>query len=742
MRQTIIMLLMCFSTAIIKGQTQADLINAAQQFPAMPQSTVGLLPFVQGQPTFSSGAPYNDIEFTIFDTDYMDGENSGSDVFMPVDPSDAFPGSDFVKYVKPVLNTDLNENYGAANADKIILGTHEIAQPFFLKGSDNVDNDYCVVQNFDYESGYIQLKGTVSDYSLLFADETVDGVNTTGYYLFYTADGDIDLVAFIFPCDVLASTISGNPPQNPTALCNGSGTLSLTDTNNFRFAQPLSTTIAEPNGIVQYGSNGKEVVSGITADSQGNIYLFGLTDGNLDGNADSRNEVFIAKIDDSGLEQWVTEIELPEGSILKDGTTDSQYVYLAGRTLGALPGYTNAGKWDAIILKLDLNTGDIVATDQFGSSGIDGYGNITLDDNGNLFVSAQGAPTTSGGGTDKVYLVAKHSAATLANIWRVIEEPQGNVVASAEAWGGITYAPGANPGDGRLVIGGWFFAPQGADAFVAVYDNLNSTSPVRSSTANIASTGGGPRADWVLDNAVDSQGNIYVAGYTTGSLNGAILGEGDAYITKYDANLSNPVTYQFGTNKSELVRKLEIDDNDVLYAVGFTNGDLYGNNADVNNASGDIFVQKFDTNLNLLENTQFGTPHEDRLGATLKNGLLYIGGMTEGSFVETSLGSFDGYGLALNPSDLSIVDATLSIDSIPEIGDFSIYPNPTSGNLYVESPYAEAYDYKLFDLQGRLVLNGTVEQGAHIDTSILQSGTYVVSLTNDKESIIQQIIKN
>lgn len=741
MRTNIYTFLFIFITSLVSGQTTQDLINAAQQFPAMPQGTADLIPFIQGQPTFSSGAPFNDIEFTIFDTDYMDGENSGGDVFMPVDPSDAFPGSDFVKYVKPVLNTDLNENYGAANTDKIILGTSEISQPFFLKGNDNVDNDYCVIQNFDYEAGYIQLKGQASDYSLLFAT-TADGVNTDGYYLFYTANGDIDLVAFIFPCDVLASTISGNPPQNPTALCNGTGTLNLTDTDNFRFAQPLSTTVAEPMGIAQYGSNGKEVVSGITADIMGNTYLYGLTDGNLDGNTDSRNEMFIAKLSSTGVEQWVTEIILPEGSILKDATTDDQFIYLAGRTLGALPGYTNAGRWDAVIVKLDLTTGAIVATDQFGSSGIDGYGNITLDDDGNLFVSAQGAPTTGGGGTDKVYLVAKHDATTLNNIWRVVEEPQGNVIASAEAWGGITYAPGNTPGDGKLVIGGWFFAPQGADAFVAVYENLNATAPIRSSTANIVSTGGGPRADWVLDNVVDSQGNIYVAGYTTGNLSGGILGEGDAYITKYGPGLTNPVTVQFGTDKSELIRKLEIDENDIIYAVGFTNGNLFGNNADTSNESGDIFVQKFDTNLNALESTQFGTPHEDRAGLVLKNGLLYIGGMTEGSFVGTNLGSFDGYALALDPIDLSIVDTTLSIDTNPEATRLSIYPNPTSGVLYIDSALAKAYDYELFDLQGRLVLEGTVEHDTHIDVAILQSGTYVINLSDEEQLITKKIIKN
>jgi hypothetical protein len=39
-----------------------------------------------------------------------------------------------------------------------------------------------------------------------------------------------------------------------------------------------------------------------------------------------------------------------------------------------LPGFTNAGRWDGILLKLNLSDGQIVATNQWGNAGIDGYG--------------------------------------------------------------------------------------------------------------------------------------------------------------------------------------------------------------------------------------------------------------------------------------------------------------------------------------------------------------------------------
>lgn len=115
----------------LSAQTIQQLKDSAATFPPMPRETADLVPYVQGLPTFASGAPFNDLAFTIFDTDYMDGENSGGDVFMPVDPSDQFPGTNKVKYIRCILNTDLNQVYGSADADRIILGTHEISVPFF-----------------------------------------------------------------------------------------------------------------------------------------------------------------------------------------------------------------------------------------------------------------------------------------------------------------------------------------------------------------------------------------------------------------------------------------------------------------------------------------------------------------------------------------------------------------------------------------------------------------------------------
>jgi hypothetical protein len=723
------------------AQSLQQLRDSAAKFPPMPRGAAGLIPFVQGVPTFASGAPFNDIDFTLLDTDYMDGENSGGDVFMPVDPSDTFPGSNKVKYVRCVLNTDLDQAYQSAKADRIILGTAEHPQPFFLRGADGLDNDYCVIQHLDFRSGYIQLRGLPSDYRLMYCT-TAEGCKTTGWYLFYTANGNIDLVAFIFPCWDIEPSISGNPPNNRNPICNADSTISLTNPNHFRFAEPITKVPSMPQALAQYGSNGKEIIGGMALDSIGNTYLFGCTDGNLDGLADAPNEIFVVKISPQGQKIWVRELALSEGSMLKAGICDNQFIYLAGRTLGNLPGFTNAGRWDGILLKVNLSDGQIVATHQWGNPGIDGYGNITQDDSGNIFVSAQGSPSGPAT-TDNVYLVAKHQKSNLQNVWRALNVPTGQgFIASSEAWGGLTYMPSGTPGVGRLVTGGWYFGNQGANAFVSVYENLHTNEPTRPQSIIINTPG--IRADWVLDNKIDKQGNIYVAGFTTGNLQGTHQGEGDAFIIKYSPQLANPIIKQFGTNKSDLVRKLAIDDNGNLYAVGYTYGNYNGGtNSDTTLRTADIFVQKFDQNLNFLESRQFGTPHEERAYCALRGNILYLGGMTEGSFKSASEGSFDGFVIALNSSNLSVqTNPALSIGNSPLSQTMSLFPNPIDDVVKVEIPDKDNYQFVITNQLGQHTARGQINASFNtISLQGLPSGVYFITVQNFRTTKTLKVIK-
>ncbi|MGL4609198.1 MAG: SBBP repeat-containing protein [Trueperaceae bacterium] len=640
--------------------TESELRVQAATYPAMPKDASGLIGLsgrVSSSLTFSSGLPFNDLEYTIFDTDYIDGETHGYDTFMPVDPAQEVPGADQIKIVTATGNVKLDTTYSGQGGDRIILGTAEIASPFFARGGDGLDNDYAVITSFDYNFGYIQLRGTSAEYGLVRCT-LADGCATEGYYLFHIGSPEPDLVAFVFPCDdlpPLAGTGS-EEVQVSTELCNDSKSLSLADSKQFRFALPVSTTVAVL-GQSQLGTSGKEVVAGITTDSAGNKYVMGLTDGSFTDEAPVDNRVFVARVNADGSRGWVNELPLPDGSLLWDATTDNEHLYAVGRTLGALPGATNAGRWDGIILKIRLSDGELIASHQWGNTNLDGYGNVVLDDAGNLYVSGAGSPENVLD-TDNQHLVAKHLASDLSNVWRQLVAPQATTgqVLVAEAWGGLSYIAGAAPGQGKLVAGGWFMnftsGSGNAQGFLEVWSDLHLAAPQRVASAVVSSPG--TQADWVMDNIVDKQGNIYAVGFTTGSLQGSSLGAGDAYIVKYDANLQNPVFRQIGTAQADAFRRMDIDDQGNVYAVGYTYGDYDGANADPSKGTGDVFVQKFDTSLNSVAALQFGTPQEDRGYLHLRSGTLYVGGMTEAALAGASQGSFDAYVVGIDAQTMEV----------------------------------------------------------------------------------------
>lgn len=732
----------CLLAAGLRAQTTQQLLDSAAAFPAMPRDAAGLLLLngPAGGVTFGSGTPYNDLEYTAFDTDYMEGETNGYDTFYPVDPSDSTPGADRVKYLRGVNNLDLESNYDGANGDRYILGTAEYDVPFFLRGADGRDDDYVSIQNFDFNYGHIQLQGGIEDYDLVYCGEA-SSCETEGYYLFYTKDEQIDLVAFIFPCYDLGTTVSGNTPQDSLVLCNGDSTLALDNETQFRFAEALPPPPTLAGGVVQFGTNGKEIVGGITTDQAGNTYTFGCSDGSLGGGPRTGHQLFVVKHSPAGEEIWTYTLTQPNGALFFDGIADDAHLYVVGRTLGALPGFTSGGRWDAIILKLDLLTGTLVAGDQSGNTGLDGYGNVTFDDAGHLLLSGQGGPAGVTG-TDPDYMIAKYDRATLTNVWRVYDAPSDQPVFVSEAWGGISYLPGDQPGDGSMVVAGWYMTLGGANGFVTKYGNLTQTEPTVLHTATIESPG--VAADWVLDNVQDDEGNIYVAGYTTGRLQGTHLGDGDAYVAKYSPQLTNPQFVQFGTAASDNLRKLEIDPAGNLYATGYTYGDFEGENLDDTGLSGDVLVVKLDADLNVMARQQIGTAGEDRGYVHLRDTVLYVGGMTEAALVGASQGSFDGFVAALSTNDLSVVlpTPTSSPREVAARDAIHVSPNPTRGAVFLTARTPLQGRYAVYNALGQPVAAGPLSGSSQaIDLASVQPGLYFVRVVTATQTAVVRVVR-
>ena len=131
--------------------------------------------------------------------------------------------------------------------------------------------------------------------------------------------------------------------------------------------------------------------------------------------------------------------------------------------------------------------------------------------------------------------------------------------------------------------------------------------------------------DFGFASTTDLSGNVYVGGWTGGSLGGANLGLRDAWLTKYDSNGNQLWSEQFGTAGIESIWSIANDGSNI-YVVGDTSGDL----ANTNQGGRDVYLAKFDSDGNQQWIQQFGSSKLDlSYGITTDSrGHIYITGQT------------------------------------------------------------------------------------------------------------------
>ena len=90
--------------------------------------------------------------------------------------------------------------------------------------------------------------------------------------------------------------------------------------------------------------------------------------------------------------------------------------------------------------------------------------------------------------------------------------------------------------------------------------------------------------------SADGLGNVYISGFTSGSLGGPNAGGTDAFVSKYDAAGTLQWTRQLGTSADDVSYGVSADGLGNVYISGCTGGSLGGPNAGGN----DAFVSKYD----------------------------------------------------------------------------------------------------------------------------------------------------
>jgi len=261
---------------------------------------------------------------------------------------------------------------------------------------------------------------------------------------------------------------------------------------------------------------------------------------------------------------------------------------------------------------------------------------IAVDKNGNVYVvgsAINGINEIAGKGSDDGFLSKYDKEANL--LWTKIIGSISNDYA---------YGIAVDIKDNIFVIGSVTHTLNGVttngeqDIFVIKYDSNANLLWTRVIGSNLSEIGNSV--------ATDINGNAYVTGYTSGSLNGNTYNGGiyDGYLIKLDLEGNLLWTQTFGTNSKDLGTGVAVDKNGDILVVGQTDGDLNG----MKNLGkkDDGFIIKFDSNGNTIWTRQVGTALIDTLCgiAVEKNANFYVVGHTSGNLNgEHNSGNIDAF---------------------------------------------------------------------------------------------------
>jgi hypothetical protein len=323
--------------------------------------------------------------------------------------------------------------------------------------------------------------------------------------------------------------------------------------------------------------SGADIGYGVAVDGSGNVYVAGsssATWGSPVHAFTSGEDAFAAKLDSNGNLIWNTFLGSSAGidaarAVAVDGSGN---IYLAGdsgATWGSPVRAFSGGLNDAFAAKLDSN-GNLTWNTFLGGSSADEGDAVTVDGNGNIYVggyssAAWGSPMRAFSvGNDDGFAAKLDSNGILT--WNTFLGSAGSdsIHAVAVDGSGNVYVAGSSSATWGSPVRA--FSGGNSDGFAAKLD---------SSGALIGNTFlGGSGDDFANSVAVDGNGNVYVAGYSTatwGSPARAFSGGfNDAFAAKLDLNGNLTWSTFLGGSDADVGLGVTIDGADHVYVAGYS----------------------------------------------------------------------------------------------------------------------------------------------------------------------------
>ncbi|MFO7654509.1 MAG: SBBP repeat-containing protein [Candidatus Krumholzibacteriia bacterium] len=363
---------------------------------------------------------------------------------------------------------------------------------------------------------------------------------------------------------------------------------------------------------------------GVAVDPGGNVYVTGSTTGSFEG-TNGGVDVFLRKFDPAGAVLWTRQYGTEaseEGWAVAVDVSGNAYVV----------GGTKIGNSDTDVLVLKYGPDGALLWDrQFGSVEADediGFG-VAVDADGNAYVTG----STMG-------RIADDAVKTpVFDLFLRKYDPSGEVLwtqqvnAGADIEGKGVAVDGS--GSGAVYVTGYTRGTIGSNAFAIIQKYGLDGELLWGGDLTFGSTDFADGTEnFGHGVAVDALGDVYVAGTTSGSVDGTSFA--DAFLAKFGPGGDPSWTRRFGPSARDTGTGVAVDASGRVFVTGFTRGGLGGTNA----GGEDAFLRTYDPDGNVLWTRQFGTETNDfsRGVAVDAAGHAYVTGTTGGSLDGTTTG--------------------------------------------------------------------------------------------------------
>ncbi len=502
-------------------------------------------------------------------------------------------------------------------SDSFVLGdwsrAYYATDDFFVTQLEDIGlNNFAVIADFNSNLDSIQLYGTPSDYQLT-------------SFTFGTA---IWSPRTIFSDFTYVPDVIGVLPVFDLEL----------DADYFQFLGYAPPDRPETRQSQQIGTSGFDFSNAVAVDASNNLYVAGVTTGSLGDFLNSGvRDVWLSKYNSAGELLWTNQFGSSETDfVISIATNNAGELYLTGLTEGDLGGERGEGISDAWIAKFDSDGNQSWIQKIEGTTGRPTSGNsLDIDADGNIYLSGVTDSFNPEGSVLPVstdFWVSKYDS-NGSQLWfqqlgmledgSEFDENYSNAVDQ----NGNVYSTGFTTSDLASPNAGLY------DVWLTKHDTNGQLEWIRQF--------GTEDYEWAWGVDTDSQDDIYLGGYTLGNLGGTNAGSFDAWLAKYDKQGNQLWTQQFGTPGDDEVFSLKIDSNDNIFLAGYTDDSLGGTNS----GSYDAWVAKYDSNGEQAWIQQFGTPQlEQAYDITFDDiGNLYVTGISDGSWGDFNAGSFDAW---------------------------------------------------------------------------------------------------